>query len=124
MLPAKRRQVWQQCVVNDMAIAAQPVCRSLQVNRIPQHDGGCHQVEAAGPVALLLEAAVADFTQAVEEHGAGQRVARLAFVQPGMHAAAQLDALQPVQDEQCALDASQLTQGDGQAVLARVAAKR
>jgi hypothetical protein len=40
-----------------------------------------------------------------------------------MHAAAQLDALQPVQDEQCALDASQLTQGDGQAVLARVAAK-
>ena len=40
-----------------------------------------------------------------------------------MHAAAQLDALQPVQDEQCALDASQLTQGDGQAVLAQVAAK-
>ncbi len=29
-------------------------------------------VEAAGPVALLLEAAVADF-RAVEEHGAGNR---------------------------------------------------
>ena len=53
-------------------------------------------VEAAGPVALLLEAAVTDFAQAVEEHGASQRVARLAFVQPGMHAATQLDALQPV----------------------------
>ena len=98
--------------------------RPFQIDRVPQHDGRCHQIEAAGPVALLLEAAVADFPQAVEEHGAGQRVARLAFVQPGMHAAAQLDALQPVQDEQCALDASQLTQGDGQAVLARVAAKR
>ena len=45
------------------------------------------------------------FPQAVEEHGAGQRVARFAFVQPGMHAAAQFYALQPVQDEQRALDA-------------------
>ena len=105
-------------------MAAQSVCRPLKIDRVPQHDGGCHQVETGSAVALLLETAVADFPQAVEEHGAGQRVARLAFVQPGMHAAAQLDALQPVQDEQCALDASQLTQGDGQAVLARVAAKR
>ncbi|GHL78624.1 hypothetical protein ECZU34_63720 [Escherichia coli] len=45
-------------------------------------------VEAAGPVALLLETAVTDFTKAVEEHGTGQRIARLALVQPGMHAAA------------------------------------
>jgi hypothetical protein len=28
-----------------------------------------NQIEAAGPVAQLLEAAVADFAQAVEEHG-------------------------------------------------------
>jgi hypothetical protein len=67
-------------------------------------------IKAAGPIALLLETAVADFAQAVEEHGAGQRVAGLAFVQLGMHAAAQLDALQPVQDEQRALDAAQLAQ--------------
>jgi hypothetical protein len=40
-----------------------------------------------------------------------------------MHAAAQLDALQPVQDEQRALDAPQLAQGHGQAVLAWVAAE-
>gem|GEM_PF-5430796 len=40
-----------------------------------------------------------------------------------MHAAAQLDALQPVQDEQRALDAAQFAQGDGQAVLAWVAAE-
>jgi hypothetical protein len=36
--------------------------------------------KAAGPVALLLPTAVADFTEAVEEYGAGQRVARMAFV--------------------------------------------
>jgi len=69
---------------------------------------------------LLLETAVADFTQSVEEHSAGQRVARLALVQPGMHPAAQVDALQPVQDEQRALDAPQLAQGHGKAILALI----
>ena len=81
MLPAERRKILQQAVIDDMAIATQPVCRSLQVNRIPQHDGSRHQVEAAGSVTLLLETAVADFPQAVEEHGAGQRVAGLALVE-------------------------------------------
>ena len=40
-----------------------------------------------------------------------------------MHAAAQFDALQPVEDEQRALNTAQLAQRDGQAVLARVAAE-
>ena len=100
------------------------MCRPFQINRVPQHDSCRHQVEPAGPIALLLETAVADFTQAVEEHGTGQCVAGFALVQPGMHTAAQLDALQPVEDEQRTFDAAQLAQGDGQAVLARVAAKR
>ena len=39
-----------------MTIAAQRMRRTLQVDRVPQHDGRRHQVEAAGPVALLLEA--------------------------------------------------------------------
>ena len=121
MLPAERRQVLQLRVIDGMIIAAQRMCRPLQVDRVPQHNGRRHQVEATGPVALLLKAAVADFAQPVEEHCAGQRVARFALVQPGMHAAAQLYALQPVEDEQRALDATQLAQGDSQAVLAWVA---
>ena len=94
-----------------------------QVDRVPQHDSRRHQVEAAGPVALLLEAPIPDFPKAVEEHRPGQRVARLTFVQAGMHAAAQFNTLQPVQDEQRALDPAQLAQGHGQSVLARVAAE-
>ena len=74
-------------------------------------------------VALLLEAPIPDFPKAVEEHRPGQRVARLTFVQAGMHAAAQFNTLQPVQDEQRALDPAQLAQGHGQSVLARVAAE-
>jgi len=123
VLPAQRRQVLQQRLIDGMAVTAQRMRRTLQVDRVPQHNGRRHQVKAAGPVALLLKAAVTDFAQPVEEHGTGERVAGFALVQPGMHAAAQLDALQPVQDEQRALDAPQLTQRHGQAVLARVTAE-
>ena len=104
-------------------MAAQGIRGTFQIDRVPEDDGRRHQVEAAGPVALLFETAVSNFSQPVEEHGAGQGVAGFALVQSGMHAAAQLDALQPVQNEQSALDAPQLAQGDGQAVLAWVAAE-
>ena len=123
MLPAERRQVLQQALIDGLAVTTQGVRGPFQVDRVPQHDGRRHQVEATGPVALLLETAVADFAQSVEEHGAGQGVAGFALVQSSMHAAAQLNALQPIQDEQCSFDAAQLAQGDGQAVLTRVAAE-
>ncbi len=103
MLPAQRRQELQQLAVHRLAGLDQPLGGAFQVHRVPQHDSRRHQVEAAGPVALLLEAPIPDFPKAVEEHRPGQRVARLTFVQAGMHAAAQFNTLQPVQDEQRAL---------------------
>lgn len=93
VLSAQRRQILQQRIIDSMTIATQPKCRTLQIDRVPQHDGLRYQVEAAGPVTLLLKAAVADFPQAVEEHGMSQRVACFALVQTGMHAAAQFHAL-------------------------------
>ena len=54
------------------------------------------QVEAAGSIALLLEAAIPNFTQPVEKHRPGQRIAGFALVQPGMDAAAQFDVLLPI----------------------------
>lgn len=42
---------------------------------------------------------------------------------PACNAAAQLDTLQPVEDEQCALDAPQFAQRHGQPVLAWLAAE-
>ncbi len=123
MLPAQRRQELQQLAVHRLAGLDQPLGGAFQVHRVPQHDSRRHQVEAAGPVALLLEAPIPDFPKAVEEHRPGQRVARLTFVQAGMHAAAQFNTLQPVRDEQRALDPAQLAQGHGQSVLARVAAE-
>jgi hypothetical protein len=68
--------------------------RPFQIDGVPQHDGGCHQSEAGGTIALALKAAVAHLAEPVEEHGSGQSVAGLALVQSGMDTAAQLDVLQ------------------------------
>ena len=48
--------------------------RPFQIDRVPQYDGGRHQVEAGGTVALVLKAAVAHLAEAVEKHGPGQRI--------------------------------------------------
>jgi len=49
--------------------------------------------------APVLEAATTDLARAAERDGARQGVFRLAFVEPGVDAPAQLDVLQPVQGE-------------------------
>lgn len=68
--------------------------------------------QAAGPGALLLEAAVADFAQTVEEYGAGQRVARFALVQSSVDAAAQLQLVRNESRMNSVRSMRQL-QGDG-----------
>ena len=110
MLPPQLRQVLQQRVVQSLAVATQGSGGTLHIDRVPQHDGRRHQIEAAGPVALLFTTAVADFTLSAEEGLTRLRVARLALIQPRMDAAAQLHALQPIQNEQPGLDAPQLAQ--------------
>jgi hypothetical protein len=40
---------------------------ALQVGGVPKDDGGDDETEAAGPVALLVEAPVADFAETMEE---------------------------------------------------------
>jgi hypothetical protein len=47
----------------------------LEIARVPQDDGGDDQVEAGRAVLLVLVGAVADFAEAVDEHGACQAVA-------------------------------------------------
>ena len=82
MLPAQRREVLQQRIIHGLCMTPQRVDGPLQIHGVPQHDSRHHQVGVIGPVSLLLETAVANFPQPVEEHSAGQRVAGFAFVQP------------------------------------------
>ena len=97
--------------------------RPLDVHRVPERDGGCDESEATCAVALLLEAAISDFSQAAKEYGSGKGIARFTFVETGMDAASQFDALQPGEDEQCPFDPAQCAQGDSETVLAGVAAQ-
>ena len=53
--------------------------------------------QTAGPITLVLEAAIAHFAQTVEEHSLGQRVLGLAFIQTNVDASPQLGILQPVE---------------------------
>jgi hypothetical protein len=66
---------------------------------------------------LLLEAPDPDLSGAAEEHGSREDVVRLTFVQAGVDAAAQLDALQPGEVELGSFDPAQLARSDCKAVL-------
>jgi nucleotide-binding universal stress UspA family protein len=78
--------------------------RPLDVHGVPERDSSRDESEAACAIALLLEAAVPDLTEAAKEDGSGEGVARLAFVEPCVNAAAQFDALQPGEDKQGSFD--------------------
>ena len=97
--------------------------RPLDVDGVPERDGRCDESEAACAVALLLEAAISDFSEAAKEYGSSERVARLAFVEASVNAAAQFHTLQPGKDKQCPFDTAQLAQSDSETVLTGVAAQ-
>ena len=84
MLPAQRREVLEQGLIHGLAVLSDRSNRPLQIDRVPEHDGRRHQVQATGAVSLVLEAPVAHLAQAVEEHGAGQGVSGLALLPLGL----------------------------------------
>ncbi len=123
MFPPERGQMLQQAFINRMAMIYDCLDRPVEVNGVPQDDGCCHEIEATGPVALILETAVAHLAQSVEEHGSGERIAGFPLVEPGMDTAAQFDVLQPVESEQRALHSAYLSERHCQSVLTRVTAQ-
>ena len=97
VLPAKRRHVGQEIVRHAAAVSPDVLDGLLQVHRVPVHNSGGDQAEPRGPEALVFEGAVADIALAVKERRAPERIARLAFVEVGMAALAQLGIGQPLQ---------------------------
>ena len=120
MLPAQRWQVGQERIIHGLTVGTQGLHGTLLVDRVPQHDSGREQIQAAGPKALLLEAPVAGFAQSVEKPSSGQGIPSFSFVEPHLHAVAQINVLELAQAERVPLDATQLARGHGQPVLAWV----
>lgn len=108
VVPAQRREVSEQIVIDRKAVHYERVHRPLQITSVPQHDCGYHQVESRVAVLLVLVAAIAQLSESVEEYCPRQSVRRVALAQSHVHTPAQCRALQPLQREQRPLGPDQL----------------
>ena len=82
VIPAERGDGCDEGVI-DWPVPAQSGDRALEVDGVPEYDGGGHQIEAAGPASLIFKRPTSDFAEAVKEDGAREGGARLAFVESG-----------------------------------------
>lgn len=79
MLPAQRRDVGEQFVRHLDTAGAQMPDGAVEIEGVPERDGCSEQGQAGGTMALVLESTVAQFAEAIEEDGTGERVAGLAL---------------------------------------------
>ena len=95
-------------MIEDVLHLAQSGDRAVQIEGVPQDDGGDEEVEAGSAMLLVFEGAVADFAETMQEDGARQAVARLALVEFTARIAAQLRVFDPIERIQGALQSAQL----------------
>ena len=117
MLPAKRGEVGEQGIWNQVAAAAGGIQCPAEIDGVPQHDGGCDQGQTAGTVLLTLGGAVVQPAKTVEAYGARQRVVAFTLVQLRRSLPAQVGLLQPVQGVEGPLNGPDLAQRQRQTVL-------
>ena len=86
-------------VGNNFTSQTQLVDGATEIDGVPEDNGGDGEIEAGGAVALVFEGPVADFAEAMKEHGARQRVPRFAFVEAGVGPPAQSGVADPVERE-------------------------
>ena len=96
MLPGERRDVLEQGRIDSLGFPKQSE-GAFQIDRVPQCDGGDHQVETAGAILLILEGTVSDLAQPIEKHSLGEGVSGFALVEARSDAASQGRILQPSQ---------------------------
>ena len=89
VLPAERSHMGKRIVADNLTLGAQLGKSAPEIDGVPEDDSRDGEIEARGPVSLIFEGAVADFAETVKEHRPGERVARLALVEPGIRSPAQ-----------------------------------
>lgn len=68
VLPLERREVGKRIAGYDLPGLADRGNRPFQVDRVPKHDGGHHQIQPTSPMPLVFVRAVPQLTQPVEEY--------------------------------------------------------
>ena len=89
MLPSGRGDVGQQIIGSHRSLRAQLPNGTVEIDRVPVEDGGRDEAQARRAATLVFEGAVSNFSLAMEEYNAPQRVACLALVKTGVAALAQ-----------------------------------
>ena len=89
VLPAERGNVGEQLIGRSFGLGAKLSDGVLEVDGVPEDDGGDREVEAGGTVALVFEGAVPDLAVSMEKQGAGERVSGLAFIESGVGTASE-----------------------------------
>ena len=123
MLPAQRRHVREQGVIDDGSSIAQCLNGSAKIDGVPKDDRGHDKIEAAGSILPPIESSVAEPTESVEADGPGQAVARLSLVELDRRFPPKLRIFQPVQGEKRSFDSPDFAEGHGQPILPRIGAE-
>ena len=84
VLPAERCDVTEQVLVDGPALPPKLAIGGLQISPIPEDDGRDQQIEPGRAEELVLVGTVTHLAETTEVDGAGQRVARLPFVEAEM----------------------------------------
>ena len=71
----------------------------LEIDRVPQTDGGNHQIQAAGLPLLFLPVAIGEASATIKPERSSQLIAKLTFVQPYLSAPTKFGVLEPVQNK-------------------------
>lgn len=88
--------------------------------RVPIDDDCSQKIQACHPVVLTFGSSVADFTLPANAKCVLQGVMRLTFVQTDLGAALHVGVQQPFDNEQGALDATDLSQRHSKFMLTRI----
>src|SRR4051812_13038360 len=102
--PAQGREMGEDGLRHWDTVPTERVQGAAEIDGVPQHDGRGDQREPAGAMLLGFGATIAHAAEAVEAHGAGQRIARFALVQFRSGTPAQLRIAEPVEHQQGALN--------------------
>ena len=106
VFPSQWGKMREQFVIKIGCVGSDGLHGSLQIDGVPEDDGGAQEVEATGSVALIFKGAIPDFAQSVKENGSGEGVSRFPFIESHMNAATQFGVLKPLQHKEGAFEAS------------------
>lgn len=121
MFPAERSDAGQEPVRDVDTLSSQMIDGAAEIDGVPEDDSRGDEVEPGRPMPLVLEGAVAQLAEAVEEYGSRERIAGLSLIEVRAGATPKLWIVRPVEHEQGSLDPPDLSQAPGDRVLSRVA---